>query len=129
MIAVALACLLGVPLSTLGQRWLATVGTLPAEDARQTLTTVFLASIGVAAAGLLVVGGQCWRAGARVRGAQRFPAPGATVIRDTLVLEGAAAVVRGTWLQAVGAGLLLSALGLVVASWVLLAKLGLRPGT
>ncbi len=111
----------------LGQHWLATVRTLPAEDVRHILTTVLLASIGVAAAGLLALGGQCWRAGALVRRMQRFPAPGATVIRDTLVLEGAAAVVRGKWQQIVGAGLMLSALGLVVVYWVLLVKLGIWP--
>ncbi len=126
--AVALVCLLGVPLSMLGQRWLATVHRLPAEDARQTVTTVFLTSTSLAAAGILAVGVQSWRVGARVRHARRFPAPGARMIRDTLVFEGAAAVVRGRWLQAVGAALMLGALCLVVASWMVLAKRGLWPG-
>lgn len=61
--------------------------------------------LGVAGFGLYV-----WRLGTRIHRFERFPPPGMTVIRDTVVLQGAAARRRGRLVQAIGAVLVVLAL-------------------
>ncbi|HEU5467829.1 MAG TPA: hypothetical protein VFU77_00860 [Steroidobacteraceae bacterium] len=64
-----------------------------------------------------------WRYGTRVLRAGRFPAPGAKVIRDTLVLHGDPARVRGTALRVLAALLGLLAAGTLIAVYRLLERL------
>lgn len=64
-----------------------------------------------------------WRYGTRVLRAGRFPAPGAKVIRDTLVLHGDPARVRGTALCVLAALLGLLAAGTLIAVYRLLERL------
>jgi hypothetical protein len=59
------------------------------------------------------------RLGARVHTAQRFPLPDTRLVRDTRVLRGTAAAARGRLLQAIGAGLLLATVALLLCVWSL----------
>jgi hypothetical protein len=58
-----------------------------------------------------------YRIGARTVSAERYPPPGQPVVRDTLVIAGAAAIARGRMIQAL-------AVVLIVASVVLPAVVG-----
>lgn len=64
-----------------------------------------------------------WRYGTRVRRAARFPAPGARVIRDTPVLHGPPARLRGTVLRLLAAALGLLTAGTLVVVYRLVALL------
>lgn len=65
-----------------------------------------------------------WRLGSRIVRAQRFPAPGSRLIRDTPVVRGAAALRRGRLTQALAAALLLATVTLEMLFWFLMASLG-----
>jgi hypothetical protein len=79
---------------------------------------------------MVVILGGChvWWWGRRVRRALRFPLPGTTVLRDTVVLEGQAAASRGTLLQIIGVTLILCAAGVAVVSWWVFRMLSIGHG-
>ena len=56
--------------------------------------------------------------------AQRFPPPGMRVVRDTVVLRGAAAAARGALLRWLAVVLVVCMLAVSIAVWRLLAVLG-----
>jgi len=60
------------------------------------LNLVFLVAACVLSAPLLVFGAYIWVLGARVTRARQYPPPAQSVIRDTLVVRGRAAVLGGT---------------------------------
>ena len=64
-----------------------------------------------------------WRYGGRVRRAARFPPPGAKVIRDTAVLHGEQALLRGTMLRVLAVFLGLLSSGTLIAVHRLVARL------
>jgi hypothetical protein len=64
-----------------------------------------------------------WLQGQRIVRAGRYPAPGAKVIRDTPVLHGDAARLRGTALRVLAAILGLVSAGTLVAVYRLVARL------
>lgn len=70
-----------------------------------------------------VVSWHSWHVGKRVRQALRFPPPGATVVRDTVILSGQAAVARGRLFQVFGVILILCAIALGVMAWFVLNML------
>lgn len=64
-----------------------------------------------------------WRYGTRVCSAERFPAPGAKVVRDTPVLHGQPARRRGTALRVLALCLALLSAGALIAVYRLIARL------
>jgi protein-S-isoprenylcysteine O-methyltransferase Ste14 len=107
----------GVVLSIQFESWIEDVRRMPVEAARESLTTVFSWSVGISILAISLAGCHFWWWGRRVRRALRFPPPGATVLRDTVILEGEAAASRGTVLQLFGATLVLCATGVAFISW------------
>ncbi len=85
----------GAVLVIVFEDWLVQVRSMPVEAARESLTAVFRWSVGMGAVAVSLAGCHFWWSGRRVRRALRFPLPGATVLRDTIVLEGRAAASRG----------------------------------
>lgn len=70
------------------------IGSEPSEAPRR-LRLVFLLAATLLSAPLLVFAVHLWSIGARVLRAQEFPPPGYRVIRDTPVIGGRSAVLRG----------------------------------
>ena len=64
-----------------------------------------------------------WLHGGRIARAGRYPAPGSKVIRDTPVLHGAAARLRGTALRLLAVVLGLLSAGTMIAVYRLVARL------
>ena len=124
ILALMIVLLGGVLLSVQFEAWLTDVRRMPVEAARESLSMVFSWSVGMVSGGIALLGCYFWRWGARVRRALRFPPPGATVVRDTVVLEGQAAASRGTVLQIFGVMLILCAAGVAGGSWWILRMLG-----
>ena len=91
IVAVVMVLIGGVVLWMVFEEWMAEVRGLPVEAARQSLSRVFVLCMGIMIVCVCVVSWHCWRVGERVRQTLRFPPPGATVVRDTVVLSGQAA--------------------------------------
>jgi hypothetical protein len=70
---------------------------------------------------LLAFAVHLWGRGTTIRRHQRFPLVGERLIRDTLVVYGEAAVIRGRVLQCLAVALAVLAIGLVVVLWRLAA--------
>ena len=81
--------------------------------------TALLGSAGASAFGVYV-----WRLAARVQAALRFPPPGLTVVRDTVILVGQAAVRRAYVLRVIGVLLVVAGASLVLAVSFILHRLG-----
>lgn len=116
-LAVAAAISVGAFAHVLVQDWLADVMLLPSPIAVQKLLTALAWSVAFGSVALVALGIYVWRLGARICVAGRFPPPGTRVIRDTVVLFGAAAIRRGKLIQGAGAVLTLCAIGLAIFYW------------
>jgi len=114
----------GVVLSVQFESWIEDVRSVPVEAARESLTTVFSWSVGIGTVVIALAGCHFWWWGRRVRRTLRFPPPGATVLRDTAILEGEAAASRGRLLQFLGVTLIFCAVAVVIGSWLILRMLG-----
>jgi len=114
----------GVVLSVQFESWIEDVRSMPVEAAREFLTRVLSWSVGIGTVAIAVVGCYFWWWGRRVRRTLRFPLPGATVLRDTSILEGEAAASRGRLLQFLGVTLIFCAVAVVIGSWWTLRMLG-----
>ena len=88
-----------------------------AEILRNHVAYVWIVAAVVMVAPLLVLTVYCLWLARRVLATQRFPAPGASVIRDTPVLYGDAARRRGRLLQCLGAILALFAGAITLLLW------------
>jgi hypothetical protein len=113
----------GVVLWGVFEDWMIAVRSLPVEEAKQSLSKVFLLCIGIMILGVCVIGWYCWLIGGRVRQTLRFPPPGMKVVRDTIVLSGQAAAARGRLLKVLGLILMFCAMALGVMSWWVLNML------
>jgi len=113
----------GVVLWMVFEEWMAEVRSLPVEAARESLARVFSWMTGFTSVGITLLGCYFWQWGNHVRRSFRFPPPRTTVVRDTIVLSGQAAVSRGRLLQVFGVILIFCAIGLVVMSWLVLRML------
>ncbi|MDH4087348.1 MAG: hypothetical protein OEV27_05405 [Nitrospira sp.] len=118
----------GVVLSVQFESWMEDVRSMPVEAARESLTTVFSWSVGIGTVAIALAGCHFWWWGRRVRRALRFPPPGATVLRDTAILEGEAAASRGRVLQFLGVTLIFCSVAVVMGSWWILRMLGTLHG-
>jgi hypothetical protein len=105
------------------QEWLARLQGTDPGLLRQSLERALVWGSWAAMLPVAVLAGWSWRYGARVGRAGRFPAPGAKVIRDTPVLMGDAARLRGTALKVLAAFLGLLSAGTLIAVYRLIARL------
>lgn len=106
------------------EAWLdGTVEGDPAQ-ARESLLSVLVWGTWIVALAIAAFGARLWLVGGRVRRGQRFPLPGAKLLRDTPVRTGRGARVRGTLLRAICVVLFALAAGLVLAVRRLVAVLG-----
>lgn len=106
------------------QRWLSGLRGQDPAQIQAALERALIVSSWAALVPAMVLAVVLWRYGTRVCRSDRFPAPGAKLIRDTPVVHGQAAQVRGTVLKALAAFLALLAAGTLVAAYRLLARLG-----
>jgi uncharacterized membrane protein len=83
----------------------------------------FLLSAVLLSTPLLISAAYFWNLGAKVRRAQRFPPPNVRVIRDTPVVYGDDAALRGRVLQGLALGLLILTALLLAAFWYFAATL------
>lgn len=105
------------------RHWLAGLRGLDTPHVQQSLEHALIV-VGWAAMVPAVALAAClWRYGSRVCAADRFPAPGARVIRDTPVLHGPPAQLRGAALKVLAAFLALLASGTLIAAYRLIARL------
>lgn len=111
------------------QRWLTglSAAEYPAGAVGSLVSALWFTSIS-AAIGLVAFGAHAWRQAGRVEAAQRFPRPGQLVIRDTVVLEGSAALRRGKLLRVVAILLAVAGVFLVVLIRLLVVSLSQRAG-
>lgn len=85
---------------------------------------LFLLVVGMLSAPLVVFAVRLWSLGNKVRRAQQCPPPGYRLIRDTRIIRGSAAVMRGRIFKILSAGLVV-ALGLLFfLAWRLARTLG-----
>ena len=124
ILALAVVLLGGAVLWVQLEVWLTEIRRMPVESARESLTTVSSWNVGIVTVAICLAGCHCWWWGKRVRQTLRFPPPGATVARDTIILSGQAAASRGMQLQFLGVTLILCAAAVAVVSWWVLRMLG-----
>ncbi|HEU4517408.1 MAG TPA: hypothetical protein VFR77_08895 [Steroidobacteraceae bacterium] len=105
------------------QHWLAGLRGLDAAHMQKSLERALILASWAAMVPAVIVAACLWRYGTRVHEADRFPAPGARVIRDTPVLHGPPAQLRGTVLKVLAAFLALLAAGTLIAAYRLIARL------
>lgn len=105
------------------QEWLARLAGADPQFMRESLERALVWGSWAAMLPVAVLAGWLWVYGARVGRAGRYPAPGAKVVRDTPVLIGDAARLRGTALKVLAAFLGLLSAGTLVAVYRLLARL------
>jgi hypothetical protein len=105
------------------QEWLARLPGTDPEYMRASLERALVWGSWAAMLPVAVLAGWLWVYGARVSRAGRFPAPGAKVVRDTPVLVGDAARLRGTALKVLAAFLGLLSAGTLIAVYRLIARL------
>lgn len=120
VVAVVAACVAGYVAL---QRWLAGLRGLDAAQVQQALERALVVASWTAMVPAVAFAAVLWRYGTRICEAGRFPAPGARVIRDTPVLHGAPAQLRGTILKVLAAFLALLAAGTLIAAYRLIARL------
>jgi len=124
LIAVTLAAVLGSAALLGLQHWLTDLQARPAREELQGLLSA-LRGCTFSMCGLLVgLAFYSWRLARRVTRDQRFPPLGRRVLRDTPVLEGAAALNRARILRMLAVILVLSSLGLMMAVARLTATFG-----
>ena len=126
VLACAVVAVAGVIVLAALRGWLEATLHMPATAAMDTLRSALAWVSGSAAALLIVLGIHLWRQGIKVRFVARFPLPGSRVLRDTVVLNGATAVRRGTALQALGAVFALAAVAVLVASWRVISSFAIQ---
>lgn len=111
MMILALASLL------LLERWIIGVQALEPELALGKLHSALWWLLVAGCLSLAVFGAWLWRLGNAIKAAQRFPLPGARVIRDTPVLNGDDAIRRSMLFRGLGIFLLLATIALAVLAW------------
>lgn len=96
------------------------------EQIRSRLRLAFVVMALAVALPVLGLAGYFWRLGERINRAERFPAPGTLVMRDTVVLRGAPARRRGRLMQLVAVFLVAAACGFMVILWQLVSLVDSR---
>ena len=88
----------------------------PRESAHRVITATVILAVAITVP-LYVFAGYLWLRGARVRRERRFPLPADRPVRDTAIVVGDAAAMKGRLLQVVAVGLAVAASLLAVALW------------
>jgi len=99
------------------ESWLAGVAQAEPSVAQHQLLAAFAWLMGATLVMLLALSVFLWHVGARVRAAAQYPPPGMRVLRDTVVLRGAAAHRRARVIQGIAVALVLCWVGLVGVAW------------
>lgn len=116
---------LGLAALLVTERWLVGVGSLTDTRAAMDSIAAALWYTGIlGSAGSLALCVYAWRLAARVQAAQRFPPPGLSVVRDTVILVGQAAVQRAYVLRVIGVVLVVAGASLLIAVSFILHRLG-----
>ncbi len=123
LVAIALIAVLGWAAYFALQDWLARLAGAEPAHMRESLERALVWGSWGAMLPVTVLAGWLWQYGARVGRAGRFPAPGAKVVRDTPVLHGDPARLRGTALKVLAAFLGLLSAGTLIAVHRLIARL------
>lgn len=123
LVAIAVIAALGWAAYFALQDWLAGLAGADPAHMRESLERALLWGSWGAMLPVTVLAGWLWQYGARVGRSGRFPAPGAKVARDTPVLHGAPARLRGVALRVLAAFLGLLSAGTLVAVHRLIARL------
>jgi hypothetical protein len=89
------------------------------RDLARRLTLFFLLATALVSIPLLACGTYLWSLADKVQAARMFPPPGFRAIRDTPVVEGPAAVLRGRILRVVALGLGVASVLLCLLLWEL----------
>ena len=105
------------------QNWLAGLRGNDPVVTRHALEDAMLWGSWAACAPIALLAAWMWLHGGRIVRAGRYPAPGSKVIRDTPVLHGDAARLRGTAMRVLAAFLLLLSVGTLSAVYRLVARL------
>jgi len=105
------------------QRWLAGLRDLDPAHIQRALEHALIWASWAATVPSAVLAACMWLYGMRVCRADRFPAPGSKVVRDTEVLHGRPAQLRGTVLKVLAACLALLSAGTLIAAYRLIARL------
>lgn len=100
------------------QRWLESNAVWLARNA----WIVFLAAL-VAVLPVLAVAAYLYLFGSKIARAARFPPPGQAVVRDTRIVTGGRAVIRGRIVQVLSVCLMLCGLAIPIVLWHLFAML------
>src|SRR5262245_34836546 len=95
VVAVVVIALAGVAGYYLLQDWIAGLRAADPDEARRALGRGLVGGAWVVCLPVLVLAAQLWRTGSRVTQAARFPLPAARLVRDTPILTGEAARIRG----------------------------------
>lgn len=99
------------------EQWLNQLEVSDPDHARATLASALLWTSCAMALTVAAFGVYILMLGSRVRNAERFPPPGARVVRDTPVVTGRAARTRGLLMQLIACVMLGCALVLVAMAW------------
>jgi len=99
------------------ERWLAGLKQIDPNIALHQVLTGFIYIHSAVCAIILVFSIYLWRTGAKVRNIGQFPLPGMFLLRDTVILRGAAARRQALILQSISIVLMLFCIALFIAGW------------
>jgi hypothetical protein len=103
--------------------WVTDLQSRTPSDAAQALSGVLVWATAAVCVVVLAFAVYAWRLGRKAATTGRFPPHGMTVVRDTSILEGPRAIVRGRMLQAVAVVLIVAAAALMALVLQLAARL------
>jgi hypothetical protein len=117
IVAVAIIGVLAVAAYIAAEDWLAALRARPPGEARQAFDSAIRWGTVFVTVPIVLIALYIFWLGRRVVSAQRFPPPGIAVVRDTVVLEGRPARIRGYVIQGLAAALTVAAATLPVAAF------------
>ena len=123
LVAAGVVAALGWAAFFILQEWLSQLRGSGETELRRSLAGAMIWGSWAAALPVAALAAWLWRYGGRVCRAARFPPPGAKVIRDTPVVNGDAARLRGTAMRILAVFLGLLSAGTVIACYRLVARL------
>lgn len=123
LLAAAAVALAGWAAFFVLQDWLAGMHSADLVETRHALEDAMLWGSWAACAPVALLAAWLWLHGGRIVRAGRYPAPGSKVIRDTPVLHGDAARLRGAGMRVLAVFLGLLSAGTLIAVYRLVARL------
>jgi hypothetical protein len=123
LIAVIAIAAAGIAAWFVLEDWLMGLQAADPLQARHAMKNALIWGTWAASLPVILLAAHLWRSGEHVRRAERYPPPGAKLVRDTPILTGSRARTRGTALQVLGVFLCLATVGLLFAVYRLAALL------